>query len=138
MKISKVIVLLCLGALIMSAAACGGGGKYSDAKKVVAKSNKILEDFLNKMDTANDGDAVAAALRAFVKDMKAIAPEMQELQSRYPELADRQSIPPELGEEGEKMADLWMKFGSVMMKIQQYADHPEVQKAQEEMSGIFN
>lgn len=47
-------------------------------------------------------------------------------------------FPPELGEEGEKMAELWMTFGSVMMKIQQYADHPEVQKAQEEMSDIFN
>jgi len=138
MKISKVIVLLCLCAFFVSVVACGGGGKYSDAKKVIAKSNTILESFLSKMDKADDGDKVAAALTAFTKDMKAIAPAMKELESKYPELGNRQNVPPELGEEGEKMAQLWMKFGSVMMKIQQYSDHPEVQKAQEEMNSIFN
>jgi len=138
MKITKAVSLLCLTVFVFTLIACGGGGKYADAKKVIAKSNTILEDFFYKMEKADNGDNVAAALSVFTKDMKAVAPAMKELESKYPELANRQNIPPELGEEGEKMAELWMKFGSVMMKIQQYSDNPEVQKAQEEMSSIFN
>jgi hypothetical protein len=43
-----------------------------------------------------------------------------------------------LGEEGTKMMELWGKFGAVMMKIQEYADDPEVQKAQEKLQNIMS
>jgi hypothetical protein len=47
-------------------------------------------------------------------------------------------VPEELGEEGKKMMELWGKFGSVMMKIQQFADDPEVEKAQKRLQTVMS
>jgi len=137
MKTTKWMIVLCVAVFIFGVIACGGG-KYADAKKAVSESNEALEDFLGKMDTADNAKDVAAALTGFTTEMEKIAPKMKELEEKYPEFKDSQSIPEELGEEGKKMTELWGKFGSVMMKIQQYADDPEVQKAQEKLQNIMS
>jgi len=136
MKVTKWIVLLCAVVFIAGTMACGGG-KYADAKKVMEKSNKVMEDFLGGMEKAENAKEVAAALTDFTKAMQKITSEMKKLEEKYPELSNRQSPPPELGEIGQKMIELWSKFPSVMMKIQQYSDDPEVQKAEEEFQNIF-
>ena len=136
MKISKWIIGLCVVVFIFGTIACGGG-KYGDAKKAVSKSNKVLEGFLAKMDKADDAKTVAAAVTAFASEMEKIVPEMKKLEEKYPELKGAQGIPPELGEEGKKMMELWGKFASVMMKIQEYADDPEVQQAQEKLESVM-
>jgi hypothetical protein len=136
MKVTKWIVLLCVVVFIAGIMACGGG-KYADAKKVMEKSNKVMEDFLEEMEKAENAKEVAAVLTDFTKAMQKITPEMKKLEEKYPELAKGQSPPPELGEIGQRMAELWSKFASVMMKMQKYADDPEVQKAQEELQNIF-
>jgi len=136
MKTSKWMVILCAIIFIAGFIACGGG-KYGDAKKIIAKSNKVVEDFIGKMDKAGNEKEVAAALKGFTKAMKEITPEMKKLQEKYPDLAKSQNIPPELGEEGKKMMEVWTKMASVMMKIQEYADDPEVQAAQEEFQNVM-
>jgi len=136
MKTSKSTVVFFTVVLIAGFTACGGG-KYGDAKKVIARSNKMVEGFLTKMEKAESGKEVAAALKAFTKDMKEIAPEMKKLQEKYPDMANSQSVPPELGEEGKKMMEVWSKMGSVMMKIQQYADDADVQAAQKEFQNVM-
>jgi hypothetical protein len=136
MRTSKALIILCTLIFIVGFMACGGG-KYGDAKKTIAKSNKIAEDFLGKMDKANNEKQVAAALKGFTKAMKEIVPEMKKMQEKYPDLAKSQNIPTELGEEGKKMMEVWSKMGAVMMKIQQYADDPEVQAAQEEFQNVM-
>ena len=136
MKTTKWMIVLCVVVFIFGAIACGGG-KYADAKKAVAKSNKALEGFLGKMDKVDNAKDVAAALTGFTNEMEKIVPEMKKLEEKYPELKGSQSIPEELGEEGKKMMELWGKFASVMMKIQQYGDDPEVQKAQEKLEDIM-
>jgi hypothetical protein len=137
MKTTKWMIVLCVVVFIFGTIACGGG-KYADAKKVIAKSNKVLEGFLGEMDKADNAEAVAAAITGFTNEMEKIAPEMKKLEEKHPELKGSQGIPPELGEEGKKMMELWGKFASVMMKIQQFADDPEVQKAQEKLENIMS
>ena len=137
MKTTKWTIVLIAVVFIIGTIACGGG-KYADAKKVISKSNNALEDFLGKMDNADNAKDVTAALTGFTKEMEKIAPEMRKLEEKYPEFKESQSIPEELGEEGKKMMELWGKFGSVMMKIQQYSDDPEVQKAQEKLQEIMS
>ncbi|MBN1224665.1 MAG: hypothetical protein JXB23_15555 [Candidatus Aminicenantes bacterium] len=136
MRTSKWLIILCTLIFLVGFTACGGG-KYGDAKKIVAKSNKVVEDFLGKLDKADNAKEVATALKGFAKAMKEIAPEMKKLQEKYPEMAKSQSIPPELGEEGKKMMEVWSKMGMVMMKIQKYADDPEVQAAQQEFENVM-
>jgi hypothetical protein len=137
LKTKKWMIVTCAALFILGIIACGGG-KYADAKKVIAESNNALEDFLGKMDTADNAKDVAAALTSFTSEMEKIAPEMKKLEEKYPEFKESQGVPEELGEEGTKMMELWGKFGTVMMKIQEYADDPEVQKAQEKLQGIMS
>lgn len=127
---------MCAVVFIFGTIACGGG-KYADAKKVVAKSNKVLEGFLGKMDKVDNAKDVAAALTGFTSEMEKIVPELKKLEEKYPDLRGSQGVPEELGEEGKKMMELWGKFASVMMKIQEYGDDPEVQKAQEKLEDIM-
>jgi chaperonin cofactor prefoldin len=117
---------------------CGGGGKYADAKKAMAKSNQALEAFLEGMEKAENADQVAKVLDDFNKKMGTIMPEMRKLEEKYPELMNRQQVPPELGEVGQKTMELWMKFPNVLMKAQQYADDERVQKAMDELQSILN
>ena len=138
MKTKQWIIVLCVVVFAVGTIACGGGGKYADAKNVIAKSNKVLEGFLEKMDTVDNAKDVAAAINDFTDEMEKFVPEMKELEKKYPELGGGQSVPEELGEEGKKMMELWGKFGSIMMKIQQYADDPEVEKAQKRLQTVMS
>ena len=131
------ITLLCVVVIAVGAIACGGGGKYGEAKKVIAKSNVVLAKKKKKMDSVDNAKDAASAMNNFTDAMEKIVPQMRELEKTYPELGGGQSVPEELGEEGKKMMELWGKFGSVMMKIQQYADDPEVKKAQERLQTIM-
>jgi len=131
------IILLCVAVIAVGTIACGGGGKYADAKKIIAKSNVVVGGFLEKMDSVDNAKDAASAMNSFTDEMEKIVPEMRELEKKYPELGGGQSVPEELGEEGKKMMELWGKFSSVMMKIQQFADDPEVQKAQERLQTVM-
>jgi hypothetical protein len=139
MKNIRWIVVLTAVVFALGTIACGGGGgKYADAKKAIANSNKILEDFFAEFDKADDAKSVAAALNGFVDDMEQVVPELRDLEKKYPEIGGGQSVPEELGEEGKKMMELWGKFGSIMMKIQQFGDDPEVKKAQERLQTVMS
>ena len=137
MKTKKWMIALCVVAFAVGTMACGGD-EYADAKKAISKSNKVLEGFFTEFDKADDAKSVAAALNGFVDNMKQVIPEIRELEKKYPELGGGQSVPEELGEEGKKMMELWGRFGSIMMKIQQFADDPEVKKAQERLQTVMS
>jgi len=138
MKSKLWIILLCVVVVAVGITACGGGGKYADAKKVITKSNTVLADFLEKMNSVDNAKDAAAAMNSFTDEMEKIVPEMRELEKKYPELGGGQSVPEELGEEGKKMMELWGKFGSIMTKIQQFADDPEVDKAQKRLQTVMS
>ena len=137
MKVKKGMIFLCAAVFLAGTMACGGG-KYADAKKTLAKSNKVMESFLEGMEKADSADQVAKILTAFNEEMKSIRDEMAKLEEKYPDLMGRQEVPPELGEIGQKTAELWMQFPNVFMKAQQYAENEQVQKALEELQNMLN
>jgi len=117
MKALKWISLLSLAVFMVGLIACGGGGgKYSDLKPLVKKYNQETEKFISAMENADNAKKVAAALTEFSQAMKQLKPKMDKI---------------------TKMGELMMKMGSVMMKAMQYADDPEVKKAQEEFEKAF-
>jgi len=138
MKALKWISLLSLAVFMVGLIACGGGGgKYSDLKPLVKKYNQETEKFISAMENADNAKKVAAALTEFSQAMKQLKPKMDKIEEKYPELKGMSGPPPELGEDATKMGELMMKMGSVMMKAMQYADDPEVKKAQEEFEKAF-
>jgi len=116
---------------------CKGGGKYADAKDVMADSMKAMESFAADMDKASDSQAVVKALNAFSKDMAELKPRLQELEKKYPELKDQANPPEELKPIIKQMEGVSGKFTNALMKIFQYANDPEVQKAQEAMNKLM-
>jgi hypothetical protein len=138
MRASKCAAVLCAVVFIAGLTACGGGGgKYADLKPVVKKFNSNTEKFIAAMDEADSAEKVAAAMTDFAKIMTDIKAEMEKMEEKYPELKDMSDPPPELAEEGQKMQELSMKLGSVMMKAMQYQDDEAVKTALEEFQKIM-
>jgi predicted transcriptional regulator len=128
----KFILCATVVVFLFGLAACGGGGKYADAKKLMEKQVQLFEDFANALDKAGSADDVVAALNNFSDGMKEMVPQMKELQEKYPELKDAkdEAMPEELKPIMEKLQNEVMpKFMGAMMKIQQYASDPAVQEA---------
>lgn len=139
MNFKKWAFVLVLAAAVTGFFACGGGGggKYADLKPVVKNMIEATDKFVAEMEKADDAKKVAAALTEFSKTMGKIKPAMEKLEEKYPELKEMSDPPPELGELGPQLSNAMMKMGSVMMKVMQYADDPEVKKAQEEFENIM-
>jgi hypothetical protein len=125
-----------LAVFALGMTACGGGdsggGKYSDVKSAIKKFNDNTEKWMESMEKADSAKKVAATLRDFTQTMKALKSDMEKMEEKYPELKGMSDPPPELAGEAKKMEELMTKMMSVMMKTAQYADDPEVQKAQKE------
>lgn len=117
---------------------CKGGGKYADAKEVMADSLKVMESFIGDMDKASDSQAVVKAINAFSKDMADLKPKLQDLEKKYPELKDQAEPPEELKPMVKQMEEMSGKMMNAMMKLMQYANDPEVQKAQEAMTKLMS
>jgi hypothetical protein len=135
LKQSKFTVFFALVAFLVGFVACGGGGgQFSSEKKVMEKGAEIMEDFLTSMEKADDAKGVAAALNTFADEMEKIKPQMEELQTKYPDL---DQVPEELAPIAKKYEELGMRMMSVMGKIMQYADDPDVQAAQERLDNAM-
>jgi hypothetical protein len=136
MKGKSWIALLGMVFFLIAISSCGGG-KYSDVKPVIKKYTQETEKFVNAIEKAKSGKEVAAALKGYTKFMKEMKSKMEGLDKKYPELKDMANPPQELKAEVEKMGEVAMKLGSVMMKAMKYADDPEVKKAQEEFQKMM-
>jgi hypothetical protein len=64
--------------------------------------------------------------------------DMTKMEEKYPELKDMSDPPEELKEEAAKMEELASKMMSTLMKAAQFADDPDVQKAQAEFQEVMN
>jgi len=139
MKIRGWMTILGLAVFVMGITACDGGdgaavggGKYSDIKSLMKKFNENTESWIATMEKADTAKKVAAALSDYANKMKELRVEMTKMEEKYPELTDMSDPPEELREEAAKMEELMLKLMSTMMKAAQFADDPEVQKAQAE------
>ena len=144
MKIRGWITFLGLAVFILGITACGGGGdagvgggKYSDIKPIMKKFNENTEKWIESMEKADTATKVAAALSDYINTMKELRVKMTEMEEKYPELTDMSDPPEELKEEAAKMEEVMAKLMPTMMKAQQFASDPEVQKALEEFQGIM-
>jgi methyl-accepting chemotaxis protein len=133
MKIRGWVTTLGLFVFVLGITACGGGAgsaKYGDVKSMLNEFNDATENWIEAMDKADTAKKVADALSDYAKKMTALRADMTKMEEKYPELKDMADPPAELAEEAAKMEELMSKMMSIMMKVSQFADDPEVQKAQ--------
>ena len=134
MNTRKTMAWMAMAMLIASAAACGGGGKYGEAKALMAKQLTAMENYAAAMEKAGNAQDVAAALNAYAADQKELMPAMMELQKKYPELAAQKEAPAELKAEMEKLKEISTRIMSASMKAAQYMADPVVQEAQKKLA----
>jgi len=128
-------VFACVALLLVSAAACKGGGKYGEIKKVLTKYVDASEKFAGALEGAKDASAVAKAIEAYTVVAKVVAPQIKALSTKYPELKDMDQNPPE---ELKSLIDRTQTVGAKLMgmmgKIAEFASDPKVQEAQKKMT----
>lgn len=134
MKAWKAAVVFLLAVGLTGFFGCTKGGKYADAQDVMGRSVEIMENFINGMEKAEDSQAVVKTLNAFSADMSALKPKLKAVEEKHPELKDQEIPPEELKPMVEKINALSSRMTNAMMKLMQFQDDPEVQKAQEAMN----
>ena len=136
MKSHNIYILVSLIAPLILLNGCGGG-KYSDAKKVTNEYADAMDDFSTAINKSNSAGDVAKAMDSFTDKMAKIAPELKKIQEKYPELQGMTTPPKELEESKKRIEEVTQKYTSSMMKLAQYVNDPQVQKAQERMSQVM-
>ncbi len=136
MKKGNAFLILCLISSMIIINGCGGG-KYSDAKKVTNEYADAMDDFVTAINKSNNASEVAKAMDSFTDKMAKIAPKLKEIEKKYPELQNMSTPPKELEESKKRMEEVSQKYTSSMMKLVQYVNDPQVQKAQERMSQVM-
>ena len=134
MKAGKRTVWLAVALMIGGAVACGGGGKYGEAKALMGKQLTVMENFAAAMEKAGSAQEVAAALNAYAVGQKELIPAMMDLQKKYPELMAQKEAPAELKAEMEQMQKIGQRVAMASMKAAQYMSDPVVQEAQKKLA----
>ncbi len=137
MRAWKSVFIFVLAVGLLGYVACKGG-KYSDAKDVMNQSLKTMENFIGGIDKAGDSKAVVKAINEFADDMAELKPKMMALDKKYPELKDQTKVPEELKPVMKQMEEMSSKMINAMMKLYQYAQDPDVQKAQEALNKVMS
>jgi hypothetical protein len=113
-----------------------GGGKYSDAVKVMEKYCDAMDSFSDDLNKATSAADAAKAINAFSDSIASIMPEMKDLEKKYPELKSQkeEDMPAELKPVMDRMQkEIMPKFMGAMGKMQQYMSDPVVQEAYKKM-----
>lgn len=131
----KLFSVLVVG-LLLIAFACGGGGKYAEAKKVMQGIVDTTENFVADVEKAGSADDVASAINTFADEMKKFKTKMEELQEKYPELKDQTEVPEDIKSLTEKLAGMQAKMMGAMTKAQQYMTDPKVQEALKKLADL--
>ncbi len=126
-------VLFVLFACLVIFTACGGG-KYADVKQVLSQYVGLNETLYKELDSAKDGNAVAAAIKSYVAKAKELVPTMQKLSEKYPELND--NPPQELKEIVEKMEKSNESMSGMFDKLSVYANDAAVIEAIGELQNM--
>ncbi len=128
-------------ALIISAAfitACGGGKPYGDVVESSDDFTANYQSFESEMNEASNAKEAAAALNNFAKGMEMLIPEMKALNEKYPELEEsKEELPENVQAAITRMETAMASMPNVMMKTMQYMQHPEFQKAQQNLMAVF-
>jgi len=137
MKVWKGLLVVGLALVLAGSFACSKGGKYGDAKSLLAKMLDGMDNFAASMEKVTDAKSAAGAINKFKDLMADLKPKMQALDKKYPELKDQANPPEELKAEMKRMEEISGKMMNAMMKAAQFATDPEVQKAQEALNKVM-
>lgn len=113
--------------------ACGGK-EYGEAIEVNQKFVDAMESYLDGVEKADSGSAVAAAIDAYAEKVEKLAPRMKAVSQKYPEWEDRTKIPEALKPLTEKAANLSQRMAGSFMKAMQYMQDAKVQAAQQRLA----
>ena len=115
--------------------ACGGGGDpYGEAIAVHQEFVDAMESYLNAIEIADSGSAMAAAMDAYADKIETLAPRMKAVASQYPQWKDQTKIPEALKPLTEKAQSLAQRMAGSFMKAMRYMQDPEVQAAQQRLA----
>ncbi|MCX6560977.1 MAG: hypothetical protein NTZ26_10770 [Candidatus Aminicenantes bacterium] len=130
----KTLVFACAVLLILTAAACKGGGKYADVTKVMNKYIEATEKFATAMEGVKSADDCVKAIEAYTVVAKEVGPELKGFEAKYPEFKDMQNPPAELKPIVDRAQAVATKMMGSMSKIAEYASDPKVQAAQAKLT----
>ncbi len=140
MKTLKTMACLALVLTVSVAVACGGGGKYAQAKKLINKQIDMMNDYADAMEKAENAQDVAAATNTYAAATADLVPDMKKFQEQYPEMKNQADPPAELKPEMDRMQQSMGRMISASMKAARFMMDPAVQEAQkklgEAMSGM--
>lgn len=113
------------------------GGKYSDAEKVYTEFADAVETYIQALEKADDGDAVADAINTFSDKIETLAPRMKEINDKYPELKDPDNIPEKLKPIKERSDQMAKQMPGTFMKAMQYVNEEKVKVAFERLGQVM-
>lgn len=130
----KLVLCATVGLFLIGVIACGGGGKYADAKAVINDMIDATETFIAACDKIENVDDAIAAVTDYAEAMKELQPKAMELEKKYPELKDKDNPPEELKDAMKRMEEVMPKIMGAMGKLMQYASDPKFMEAQKKLT----
>jgi hypothetical protein len=138
------VLLTLVGAFsLIGMAACGGGGKYGEIKRVLGREASVMETFTSQMDAvkvivnadgkrdpkewANNCKKVAAAMNAYVDGMNDLAPQLKVMPEKLSDLATTTNYTVELHDVGERLMYASLKFSDAVRKSSWFSREPEIE-----------
>jgi len=135
------VSLLIIGVFpVFGIAQSGDKADYADIKKVFKSFAEMMENFVEKMDSASEADEIAKTLNKFSDGMEKMVPQINEINAKHPEFQDESTHPEELKPLMERIiADfqaLMKSYGKVMENIEAPAVKEADSRFQEVMAGL--
>jgi hypothetical protein len=133
-KLVLVIAVFFISMIVLNAVP-----EYEDVKIFLDKQIKTFEVFIKNCEGVTDAKSAAAAIAGFTKDFRALMPEIKALSTKYKDLQGmmKTNPPAELAPHITKMEEMAKNMSPAMMKIMQYAQDPEVMKAQQDFQKLM-
>jgi hypothetical protein len=129
----KLVLCATVGLFLIGVIACGGGGKYADAKALIEDTLDATETFIAACDKIKNVDDAIAAVTDYAEAMKELQPKIKEMQEKYPELKDEKNPPEELKDLMKRTEEVMPKIMGAMGKLMQYASDPKFMEAQKKL-----
>lgn len=129
----KLVLFATIGLFLIGMTACGGGGKYADARAMIEDMLDATEKFIAACDKIENVDDAIAAVNDYAEAMKELQATAKELEKKYPELKDKDNPPEEIKDLMKKVEEITPKIIGAMGKLMQYATDPKFMEAQKKL-----
>ena len=106
--------------------------KYDDVKETLRDLIGIVDDFVNGLNAADNGEDVAKVVEKYADEMEAIQPRIETMEEKYPDITNN-NYPEELAEIMEEYSTLEERTMEAMNVLMEYMMDPAVQEAMEQM-----